>query len=100
MDGFARAQGREGEVEVAGAVADAMAGAVEGGERNEQNVRCDLRRLGSGLADPPDALAERLAERPDAERERMAAADHHRQGEARALPGKLAHQRQRVDLAA
>ena len=99
MTGLAGAQPRDGHVVIAGAIADAMAGAVEGEKRHQQNVGLDLGRLGRRLADAPLAALERLAEFPGAHDERLAAAGDDRQREPRPLPGELLHQRQRIDLA-
>ncbi len=63
-DRLARAQPGDGHVVIAGAVADAVAGAVEGQQRHEQDVGIDLRRVGLRLADAPLAAIERRARTP------------------------------------
>ena len=93
-----RAQGVDGHVVIAGAVADAVAGAVEGGERHDQDVGIDFAALRHRLADAPLPGLERVAEFPCAHDQRLAARRDHRQRELRAGVGKLAHQRQRIDL--
>ena len=55
MTGFSDAQPVDGHVVVAGAVADAVAAAVEGRERHDQDVGIDLGRIVLRLADAPDA---------------------------------------------
>ena len=99
-DRLARAQPRDGHVVIAGAIADAMAGAVEGQKRHQQNVGIDLRRLGLRLADAPYA------------RDRAARPERHARmtsglprpataGSASCAPASasLLQQRQRIDLA-
>src|SRR5439155_15666369 len=80
------------------AVADAVAAAVEGQQRHEQNVGRDLGRLGLRLADAPDAGGERLAEFPGAHDQRLALAGDGRERELYANVGKLAHEWDRIDL--
>src|SRR5215471_18020268 len=52
-DRFARTQGVEREVVIAGPVADAKPAAIEGGERYDQDIRIKLGRIGLRLADAP-----------------------------------------------
>ena len=93
-----RAEFRDRHVVVAGAVADAMAAAVEGEQRDEQDVGCDFRSVGLRLADAPLAGRELIAEREGAHDKRLAAPGDRRQRELRAGRRKPAHQRQRIDL--
>jgi hypothetical protein len=96
---LARAQCRNRHVVVAGAVADAVAAAVEGEQRYDQNVGKDLRGVGFRLADPPDTGGKRLPDRIDTHDQRLAPARHHRQRQRSAGIGKLLHQRKGADLA-
>ena len=57
MTGLLRAQRRDRHVVIAGAIADAVAAAVEGEQRHQQDVGLDLGRVGLRLADAPDAGA-------------------------------------------
>ena len=71
----------DGAVVMAGAVADAVAAPVEGGERHEQRRgRTDAGACGPGSLRPKPALHQRIAEAPDAEIEHRLA--HHRAGRA------------------
>ena len=64
ITGFARAQLRKRQIVIAGAIADAMAGAVEGEKRHQQDIGIDLRRLGLRLADAPDARDRAARQKP------------------------------------
>ena len=76
-------------VVAAGAVADAMAAPIEGGERHEQQVGLDQRGRFAGLRHAQCAARQRLAGPPQAEGERRRAAvsDRQRGGEAMRLQG-------------
>ena len=76
-----------------------MAGAVEGGERHDEDIGRDLRRLGHGLADAPLPARKLVAESVGAHDQRLAAPVNRRQRQLRAGLGQLAQQRQRIDLA-
>ncbi len=90
---FLGAQRGDGHVVIAGAVADAVAGAVEGGERHQQDVGRDFGGFGLGLADAPLPARELVAETIGAHDERLAAPGNRRQRELGAGIGQLAHQR-------
>ena len=90
ITGFARAQLRDREIVIAGAIADAVAGAVEGEKRHQKNIGLDLRRLGLRLADAPDAgRSSGSPKRQAAHDQRLAAAGDHRQRQPRARPASL-----------
>src|SRR4051812_2167512 len=91
-------QSRNRAVEMALAVADAVALAVEGGKRHEQRHREAPRRIGPGLADAEAALDQRVARAPQAPAQ--ARVQDLRQRHVLAAPEQGAHQRARVDLAA
>ena len=76
-----------------------MAGAIEGKERHQQNVRLDFRCFGRRLANAPNAGGQWLAPLPAAHDQGLAAAGDGRKRQAGAGIGELAHQRQRIDLA-
>ena len=65
-DRLHRAQRRERHVVIAGAVADAVAAAVEGQQRHDQDIGIDLGRVvgfGSRMPQTPDAAARRTPRR-------------------------------------
>ena len=84
MTGFIARSRVDRHVVIAGAIADAVAGAVEGGERHDQDVGIDFRRVGSRLADSPHAGLERVAEFPCPHDQRLAAPGDDRQRQLRA----------------
>ncbi len=90
------------QVVVAGAVADAVAGAVERRQRHQHDV--GNRRSGSGRRRLEDAERPAASAGRSGDHARNASdlprAVHHRQRQPRALLGELAHQRHRIDLAA
>ncbi|CCD99080.1 hypothetical protein BRAS3809_2440002 [Bradyrhizobium sp. STM 3809] len=94
------AQVREGVVVVAAAIADAVAAAVEGRERHQHDVRHQFGRHRRRLGNPERTEHQPVTGRIGAERQRMAARQHHRQRQTRALPGQFAHQRHRIELVA
>ena len=95
--GFIDAQPVDGHVVVAGAIADAVAAAVEGGSGTIRmsGATSGASSFGSRM---PQTPVQRLAERVGPHDQRLAAAGHHRQRKLRAGVRKLAHQRQRIDL--
>ena len=97
---FDLAQMRQRVVVMSGAIADAVAAAVERRQRHQHDVGNDFgggrRRLEN--AERPEHQP--VVGRPGAKRQRLAARHHRRQRQPRALRGELAHQRRRIDLAA
>src|SRR5262249_56744134 len=89
-------QRRDGQIEIAGAVTDAVAAAVERQERHDENVGLDLGRVGLGLADAPDAGRERLAPAIGAPAERLAPAPPDPPRQPR-VPGPAPRQRPGAD---
>ena len=73
---------------MAGAVADAVAAPVEGGERHDDEVGADDRRAGAGL--DRSRSRRRSAYRPSSKRRKTGAALDHRQGEATPRPRRAA----------
>src|SRR5215471_3448509 len=76
---FARPQGVEREVVIAGPVPDPTTAAIEGGERYDEDIRMELGRIGFWLTDAPLSALQIGAEGPGAERERLATGDDRRQ---------------------
>src|SRR5262249_61537411 len=70
------AQRRPGEIVVAGAVADAVAAAVESRQRHDEEIGMNLASVALRLADSPLAALQLLAEHPGAKRKRSAARHH------------------------
>ena len=92
------AQRGNGQVVIAASIADAMAAAIKGEQRHKQNVGQHFGSFRSGLADAPDAGAQRIAKGEGAHCQRLAAPANHRQRELSTGVRQLSHQRDRVDL--
>src|SRR6266446_3987141 len=69
-DRLYRAQRRKREIVITRPIPDALPRAVESGKRHDDHIGEHLGRRPGGLANSPNARAERLARRPGAERQR------------------------------
>jgi hypothetical protein len=92
-------QRRQGAIEVAAAIAEAITLRIEADHRRQQQVRRHA-LPGVGDRDVPHAEHHLAAGRPGAEFQRVAWLDHHRQGHTPARRHHPAHQRAQVRLAA
>ena len=94
------AQMRQRAVVVTGAIADAVARAVERRQRHQQDVGSNFERGRRRLENAERAAQQLVVGGPGAKLQRLVARRYHRQRQPRALRGELSHQGKRIDLAA
>ena len=99
-NGLDFAQMRERVVIIPGAIADAMAQAVERGQRHQHDVGNDFRRRRRRLGDTERPEQQPVIWGPRTKDQRLAARGDRRQRKLCAAGGEFSHQRQWIDLAA
>ena len=99
-DGFHRAQPSQGQIVIAGAIANTVTAPVKARERHEQQIRIDDGRFLERLANRHCGLASWLSRPPTAKNERRPPADNHRQGGRESFLGERGQKQERVGLVA
>ena len=98
--GFDFPQMRQRDVIMSGAIADAVAGAVERRQRHQHEVGNELGGGRRRLQNAKRSEYQPVAGRPGTKHQRLAARGDRRQRQLRAKGRERSHQRRRIDLAA